>query len=150
MALLKRVDWQDNEIPHTDADRRRYEQRVARVRKEVTEIRSAAEGIRAAGGAFDAEVADFLAAEARMLEGANEVDGGVELQPGDDTAERPNWGTTTARRALLIARAWHRDQQVTWVGPARGAVPMFSVNEALDHLGQRNATESAPEADNRD
>lgn len=111
MALLKQVDWQDNEIPHTDADRRRYEQRVARVRKEVAEIRSAADGIKATGGAFHAEVADFLTSQARMLEGANEVDGGVELQPQDDTAERPTWGTTTARRALLIARAWHRDHQ---------------------------------------
>lgn len=111
MALLKRVDWQDNEIPYTDADRLRYEQRVARVRKEVAEIRSAVEGIKATGGAFHSEVADFLTSEARMLEGANEVDGGVELQPQDDTTERPTWGTTTARRALLIARAWHRDHQ---------------------------------------
>ncbi|MEV6179884.1 hypothetical protein [Streptomyces sp. NPDC052015] len=111
MALLKRVDWQDNESPYSDHERIRYDQRVARVRQEVAEIRSAADGIRATGGAFHAEIADFLTAEARMLESANEVDGGVDLQPQDDTVERPNWGTTTARRALLIARAWHRDHQ---------------------------------------
>ncbi|MFF4173686.1 hypothetical protein [Streptomyces sp. NPDC001744] len=34
---------------------------------------------------------------------------------------------------------------VTWVGPARGAVPMLPVNEALDYLGRQNATELTPE-----
>ncbi|MGW3415605.1 hypothetical protein [Streptomyces sp. NPDC000888] len=111
MALLKQVNWEGKEIPYSDWERIRYDQRVTRVRKEVAEIRAAADGIRTEGGAFHTEVADFLTSEARMLESSNEVDGGVELQPQDDTTERPNWGTTTARRALLIAHAWHRDHQ---------------------------------------
>ncbi|MGD6765962.1 hypothetical protein ACOKM5_44275 [Streptomyces sp. BH097] len=117
MALLKRVDWQDNEIPYTDSERLRYDQRVTRVRKEVAEIRSAAEAIHSVGDAFHTEIASFLTTEARMLESANEVDGSVELKMEDDTVERRDWGPTSARRALLIARAWHLDHQG---GDARG------------------------------
>ncbi|MFE3601350.1 hypothetical protein [Streptomyces sp. NPDC059142] len=34
---------------------------------------------------------------------------------------------------------------VTWVGPARGTVPMLPANEVLDYLGRQNATELTPE-----
>ncbi|MGP9023194.1 hypothetical protein ACT1U9_32920 (plasmid) [Streptomyces sp. BR1] len=118
MALLKRVDWHDNEIPYDEAEQVRYRARVARVRKEVAEIRSAIAGMSAVGDAFHAEITDFLTSEARMLESANEADGGVELRMEDDTTERRDWGPTSARRALLIARAWNLDHQDK--APGRG------------------------------
>lgn len=34
---------------------------------------------------------------------------------------------------------------VTWVGPARGTVPMLPANEVLDYLGRQDATELTPE-----
>ncbi|MEV6147054.1 hypothetical protein [Streptomyces sp. NPDC051992] len=34
---------------------------------------------------------------------------------------------------------------VTWVGPARGTVPMLPANEVLDYLGRQNASELTPE-----
>lgn len=106
MALLKRVDWQEKELPYSAAEVTRYKARVQRVRAEVAEIRTAAEGMRAAGSPFLLEVTAFLDREARGLESSNETDGGVELQPQDDTVEHPLYGITPARQALLLARAW--------------------------------------------
>jgi hypothetical protein len=37
------------------------------------------------------------------------------------------------------------DDLTTWVAPARGSMPMFTTNEALDYLGRQNATELTPE-----
>ena len=107
MALLKRIDWNNNEVPYTSADVVRYEQRVARVRKEVGEIRTAVHTMREEGGAFLEEVADFLDREALQLERANEADSGsAELPEQEDTRERTGLVPTSARRALLIARAF--------------------------------------------
>ncbi|GLW13055.1 hypothetical protein Misp01_81830 [Microtetraspora sp. NBRC 13810] len=108
MALLKQTDWNDHEIPHTAADVTRHEQRVARVRVEVGEIRAAARVMRGEGGAFLEEVAAFLDREALQLDRANEADGSVELDPRNDTREQSGYAPTGARRALLIARAFTR------------------------------------------
>ncbi|MFF7954160.1 hypothetical protein [Streptomyces griseorubiginosus] len=107
--LLKRMDWHDNELPYTQEEVLRHEARLARVRQEVADIRRAATSLREAGGRFHTEVADFLTAQARYLESANEADGGVELQPQDDTVEHPVHGITPARRALMLARAWNEE-----------------------------------------
>ncbi|MDX2697151.1 hypothetical protein [Streptomyces ipomoeae] len=106
MALLKRVDWQEKELPYSAAEVARYEARVQRVRAEVAEIRAAVAGMQAAGGAFLKEVAVSPNRQARYLESANEADGVVELQPQDDTVEHPVHGITPTRQALLLARAW--------------------------------------------
>lgn len=106
MALLKRVDWQEKELPYSAAEVARYEARVRRLRAEVAEIRAAAEGMRAAGGPFLLEVTAFLDREAWSLESSNEADGGVELRWEDDTRDMEGYSPTSGRRALLIARAW--------------------------------------------
>jgi len=109
MALLKRVDWHDNELPYSQAEIDRYEARVKRVRREVDEIRTAADAMRSVGGAFYTEVADWLTWEARLLERVNEVDGSIELEWQHDTRESKNEAPTSGRRALLLARAWHQE-----------------------------------------
>ncbi|MET8050886.1 hypothetical protein ABZU75_25120 [Streptosporangium sp. NPDC005286] len=106
MALLKQTDWNDQEIPYTTADVTRHGQRVARVRAELGEIRAAVATMRARGGAFLDEVADFLDREALQLDRANEADGPVELDARDDTRDQSDYAPTGARRALLIARAF--------------------------------------------
>ena len=106
MALLRQTDWNDSEIPYSAAAIDRYEQRVERVRAEVEEIRAAARTMRAQGGAFLEEVADFLEREALQLERVNEADGPVDLGWQDDTREESGYAPTSARRALLIARAF--------------------------------------------
>ncbi|MFF4414490.1 hypothetical protein ACFYY8_18340 [Streptosporangium sp. NPDC001559] len=106
MALLKQTDWNDAEIPYTAADVTRYEHRVARVRAEIVEIRSSVEAMRVQGGAFLDEVADFLDREALQLERVNEADGPVDLDSRDDAREQSGYAPTSARRALLIARAF--------------------------------------------
>lgn len=111
MGLLTRVDDRGNEIPYTEAELLRYQARVTRVRGEVAEIRAAAESLRGAGGAFHDQVADFLECEARLLERANEADGSVELRWQDDTRQTRDYAPTSARRALLIARAWTTDRR---------------------------------------
>jgi hypothetical protein len=77
----------------------RYELRLTRLRAEVAEIRSAVAAMRVQGGAF-------LDREALQLERVNEADGGVEIDGDNDTRERDGYVPTTARRALLIARAF--------------------------------------------
>ncbi|MEU6787368.1 hypothetical protein ABZ912_49965 [Nonomuraea angiospora] len=79
MALLKQTGWNGNEIYNHISDLVRYEQRLARIRDEVAEIRSAVEAMRVQGGAFLNEVTDFLDREAPQLERVNEADGPVEL-----------------------------------------------------------------------
>jgi hypothetical protein len=106
VALLKQTDWNDIEIPYTAADATRYEHRVVRVRAEIAEIRSAVAAMRGQSGAFLNEVADFLDREALQLERVNEADGSVELDARDDTREQSGYVPTSARRALLIARAF--------------------------------------------
>ncbi|WP_431981447.1 hypothetical protein [Streptomyces qinglanensis] len=106
MALLKKMDWNDNEVPYASAEVIRYEGRVRRVRAEVNEIRAAVHTMREGGGAFLEEVASFLDREALQLERANEADGSVELPEQEDTRERNGLVPTGARRALLIARAF--------------------------------------------
>jgi hypothetical protein len=107
--LLKRMDWHDNELPYTRDEVLRHKARLARVRQEVADIRRAAASLRGAGGVFHTEVADFLTTEARVLERANEADGSVELAWEDDTRESKDYGATSARRALLLARAWNEE-----------------------------------------
>ncbi|MER7213239.1 hypothetical protein ABT340_39765 [Streptosporangium sp. NPDC000239] len=106
MALLKQTDWNGREIYYHVSDLVRYELRLARLRGEVAEIRSAVAAMRVQGGAFLDEVADFLDREALQLERANEADGGVEIDGDNDTRERDGYVPTTARRALLMARAF--------------------------------------------
>ncbi|MEU0564996.1 hypothetical protein ABZ297_06315 [Nonomuraea sp. NPDC005983] len=108
MALLKRTDWNGNEIYYLVSDLVRYELRLARIRDEVAEVRSAVEAMRVQSGAFLEEVADFLEREALQLERVNEADGPVELDSRDDTREQSGYAPTSARRALLIARAFQR------------------------------------------
>jgi hypothetical protein len=98
--------WNDIEIPYTAADVTRNEDRVARVRAEIVEIRAAVEAMRLQGETFLDEFADFLDREALQLERFNEADGPVELDPRDDTREQSGYAPTSARRALLIARAF--------------------------------------------
>ncbi|MFI7643319.1 hypothetical protein [Nonomuraea sp. NPDC049400] len=106
MALLTQTDWHDDEISYTAGDITRYDERVARVRAEVVEIRAAAPAMREQGGAFLEETAAFLDREALHLERANEADGAVELAWQNDTRERSDYVPTSARSALLIARAF--------------------------------------------
>ncbi|MFI6801165.1 hypothetical protein [Streptosporangium canum] len=101
MALLKQTDWNGTEIPHTTAEITRYEARVARVRGEVGEIRTAVRAMREEGGAF-------LDREALLLDRANEADGPVDLAWPTGTRERRDYVPTSARSALLIARAFSR------------------------------------------
>jgi hypothetical protein len=96
-SLLKQTDCNGREIYYHVSDLVRYE---LRLRAEVAEIRSAVAAMRVQGGTFLEEVADFLDREALQLERVNEADG------DNDTRERDGYVPTTARRALLIARAF--------------------------------------------
>lgn len=98
------VDWHGNERQWSEAEVALQNGRVARINREVAEIRRAAEQMAAKGDLFHSEVAEFLNAEALMLERANK---GSFLRGEDDTQERPGMFHTAARRALLIARAYN-------------------------------------------
>ncbi|MFJ2774639.1 hypothetical protein [Streptomyces sp. NPDC087300] len=113
MALLKRVDWHDRELPYTQAELMFHEARVLRLRDEIAEIREAAEAMRntEAGTPFFGEVVDFLEWNATRLERANEADGGVELDAYEDTREIRDEVPTEQRRALLMARAYLKEQR---------------------------------------
>ncbi|MEU7748081.1 hypothetical protein [Nonomuraea sp. NPDC049158] len=91
MALFKQTDWNGTDIPYTVADITRYEAQVAHVRGEIGEIRTAV---------------SFLDREALLLDRANEADGAVEPAWQADTQERRDYVPTSARSALLIARAF--------------------------------------------
>ncbi|WP_461296392.1 hypothetical protein [Streptomyces harbinensis] len=107
MALLKRIDSHGNEEPYTSIEIVTYKQRVARVEQEVAEIRAAVRTMREGADLFLEEVADFLDREALQLERSNKADcGSAELPGRDDTRERRGMVPTSARRALLIARAF--------------------------------------------
>ncbi|MFI9064224.1 hypothetical protein ACIGQE_20465 [Streptomyces sp. NPDC053429] len=97
----------NDEVPYTSADIVQYEVRVARVRGEVAEIRTAVYDLCEEGGAFLEEVAAFLDREALQLERAEEAgSGSAEPAEQEDTQERDGLVPTAARRTLLIARAF--------------------------------------------
>ncbi|GLX00054.1 hypothetical protein [Microtetraspora sp. NBRC 16547] len=83
MALLKQTDWNGTEIPHTAAEITRYEARVAHVRGEVGEIRTAVR--------------------------ANEAGGPVVLAWQADTRERRDYVPTNACSARAFTRTHPAD-----------------------------------------
>lgn len=105
-ALPPRVNWDGDERPATAMEVDRAEGTAARIRREVAEIRAAAEQL-ASGGPFEAQVAEFLTVRATMLERA----GGTALRADsmrreEDTLDEPGTFPNAARSALLIARAY--------------------------------------------
>lgn len=104
-TLPSHVDWNGNERPATAMEVAMAESTAARIRREVAEIRSAAEQL-ATGNQFDTAVAEFLTIQATILErcGGTELSASV-LRPDDDTREWAGMFPTAARSALLIARA---------------------------------------------
>ncbi|MEU3399458.1 hypothetical protein [Streptomyces filamentosus] len=103
--LPTRVDWNGNERPASTREVYRAESTAARIRREVADIRAAAEQL-AAGTPLEAAVADFLTVQATILERAG---GTAELADSirreQDTLEDPGMFPSPARSALLIARA---------------------------------------------
>ncbi|MFI9176099.1 hypothetical protein [Streptomyces lincolnensis] len=80
--LRTRVDWSGAERPASAAAGA-----AARVRDEVAEIRTAAEDL-AAGGPTEVAVADFLTAQATLLERAGATAERADaLRPNDDARE---------------------------------------------------------------
>lgn len=105
--LPTRVDWTGKERPASAMEISRAEGIVVRVRREVAEIRAAAEQLAATSSPFDAEVAEFLTVQANMLEraGGNILAADC-MRREDDTLDEPGTFPTPARSALLIARAY--------------------------------------------
>jgi hypothetical protein len=105
--LPPRVDWHGNKREATVAEITRAEGTAARIRREVAEMRAAAERLRDGGDAFDTAVADFLTVEATALErNGGEARYAETLSSDQDTRERHGMLATAARSALLIARAY--------------------------------------------
>jgi hypothetical protein len=89
----------------------RAEGTASRIRREVAEIRLAADDL-AAGTDFEVSVSAFLTVQATMLERAGGTSERADsLRPEQDTREDPNTFPTPARSALLIARAHHDGRQ---------------------------------------
>ncbi|MEU7067274.1 hypothetical protein [Streptomyces sp. NPDC046161] len=95
----------NDEVPYTSADIVQYEVRVARVRGEVAEIRTAVYDMCEEGGAFLEEVAAFLDREACNWSGPTRRTA-ARLSEQEDTQERDALVPTAARRTLMIARAF--------------------------------------------
>lgn len=112
-ARNRRVDWHGAEVPYTAEENRRQGGRIARVRCEVGEMRTAAAQLRELGGVLRCEVAGFLERQALLLERANEWCSATELPERDDTREEPGCMPNAARSALLIARAQLAEGGVT-------------------------------------
>nr|WP_024127909.1 hypothetical protein [Streptomyces sp. 14R-10]AHF46183.1 hypothetical protein pZL1.18c [Streptomyces sp. 14R-10] len=110
MSLPPRSDWHNNERPATAVENAMAEGRASRVRREVAEIRAAAEQLKGEGR-FEAEVAAFLTTRALMLERAGgEARYASTMRPAEDTVEERDMFPTAARSALLIARALLADR----------------------------------------
>lgn len=104
--LPPRVDWHGNKRPASSMEVDRAEGTANRIRREVADIRHAAEQL-ADGGPFESQVAEFLTAQATMLERAGSTPQRADsLRPEEDTREDPGTFPTPARSALLIARAY--------------------------------------------
>ncbi|SEB31633.1 hypothetical protein SAMN04490357_0186 [Streptomyces misionensis] len=105
-TLPPRVDWHGNERPASAMEVDRAEGIAARIRREVAEIRTAAEQL-AAGSPFEAQVAEFLTVRAEILERAGgTAERATSLGRHDDTLAEPGMFPNPARSALLIARAY--------------------------------------------
>ncbi|MFF2571184.1 hypothetical protein [Streptomyces sp. NPDC058084] len=103
--LPPRVDWDGNERPASAAEVSRAEGTAARIRREVAEMRRAADEL-ASGSPFEAAVAEFLTTRALMLERAGATPERADsLRPEEDTLAEPGTFPTAARSALLIAHA---------------------------------------------
>ncbi|MEU1135097.1 hypothetical protein ABZ383_35470 [Streptomyces sp. NPDC005900] len=103
--LPTRVDWHGNERPPSPMEMVRAEGVAARIRREVAEIRTAAEQL-AGGNPFDAAVAEFLTVQATVLERAGSTaERAASMRQHEDTLEQPGMFPSQARSALLIARA---------------------------------------------
>lgn len=106
MSILPpRADWDGNERPASTMEVARAEGAAARIRREAAEIRAAAEQL-GDGNPFEAAVAEFLTAQATLLERCGGTAQHAEtLRPDQDTRDAPGVFPTAARSALLIARA---------------------------------------------
>lgn len=105
-ALNKRVNWEGKVRPASAMEIDRAEGIAARIRREVAEIRAAAEAL-ATRGPFETAVADFLTVQATMLERAGSTPQRADsMRPDEDTREDSDMFPTAARSALLIARGW--------------------------------------------
>ena len=104
-TLPPHVDWHGRRREPDAHEVALAEGTAARVRREVAEIRAAAE-LLAAGTATEAAVADFLRVQATLLERAGgTAESTTTLRPHEDTREESGMLPTAARSALLIARA---------------------------------------------
>jgi hypothetical protein len=80
---------------------------AARIRREVAEIREAADDL-AAGTDVEVAVSAFLTVQAELLERhGGTAERADSLSRYDDTVDHPGMFPTAARSALLIARAHH-------------------------------------------
>lgn len=105
-VLPTRIDWHKNERPADAMEVARAEGIAARIRREVAEIREAADYL-AAGTDAEVAVAAFLIAQATMLERAGSTPQRADaMRREEDTRENPGTFPTAARSALLIARAY--------------------------------------------
>ncbi|MER8199672.1 hypothetical protein ABTY00_37870 [Streptomyces microflavus] len=105
MSLPPRTNWHGDERPASGAETARAEGTAARIRREVAEIRAAADQLKD-GGAFETEVTAFSRVQATALEraGGDAVYASA-LRPEQDTRLETGMLPTAARSALLIARA---------------------------------------------
>ncbi|MEV7897411.1 hypothetical protein [Streptomyces cyaneofuscatus] len=105
VTLPPLTNWHGDERPATGAETALAAGRAARVRREVADIRAAAQQM-ADGSPVEAEVAAFLTVQAELLERAGgEASSAHYLRPEQDTRQEPGMFPTAARSALLIARA---------------------------------------------
>lgn len=106
MSILPpRADWDGKVRAASDAEVARAESTAARIRREVTEIRAAAERL-SDGIPFETAVAEFLTVQAALLErGGGTAQRAEMLRTDEDTREAPGMFPSAARSALLIARA---------------------------------------------
>ncbi|MBP5926662.1 hypothetical protein F3K32_42400 [Streptomyces sp. LBUM 1483] len=108
--LPPRVDWHGTERPASAMETSRAEGTAIRIRREVAEIRTAAEQL-ADGSPFEIAVAEFLDAQATMLERAGSTPERANcMRREDDTLDEPGTFPNAARSALLIARAYHSEK----------------------------------------
>ncbi|WP_333745472.1 hypothetical protein [Streptomyces sp. IBSBF 2950] len=108
--LPPRVDWRGTERPASAMEITRAEGMAIRIRCEVAEIRTAAEQL-ADGSPFEVAVAEFLDAQATMLERAGGTPERADsMRREDDTLADPDMFPNAARSALLIARAYHSEK----------------------------------------
>ncbi|MEW1761585.1 hypothetical protein AB0393_34445 [Streptomyces cyaneofuscatus] len=110
MSLPPVTNWHGEERPASYEATARAEVIAARIRREVAEIRAAADQLVGASPA-EAEVAVFLTVQAELLERAGgEASSAHHLRPEQDTRQESGMFPTAARSALLIARAHLADQ----------------------------------------